>query len=201
MFTKEAKTGGIPNYLGYAIEQSHLSAFRDDILGIGFERRAGRRRVSNENEQVFQLFLHWVKTTFDPQLIYYPFSGWHTSPRDILGTNRVIHLSNDQCHSHLRDIKNGQRVMAEALKHPFREAVFDAVVLKDIPPAVDAIALFGSLRVLIKPGGLFIVNSIGIGPIIKICENELERVKVPKKFQRSKTRDNDLFLNRNKWHC
>ena len=201
MFTKEAKTRRISNYLGYSREQTHSSDFRDDILGIGFERRAGRRRVSNENERVFQLFLHWVRTTFDPQLIYYPFSGWHTSPRDILGTNRVIHLSNDQCHSHLRDIKNGQRVMAEALKHPFREAVFDAVILKNIPQEVNAISFFDSLRVLIKPGGLFIVNATGIEPIVRVCEDKLERVKVPKKFRRSKTRDNDLFLNRNKWHC
>lgn len=55
----------------------------------------------NETERSLKVFLKYLKETYGPQLVYYPMSGWHITPRQVFGTEKVVYLSLDECHPHL----------------------------------------------------------------------------------------------------
>lgn len=189
-----ATIDGVSPLIGYTVHQTdHNNSL---WLAAGDERLAERRRLGNENEENLELFLKWVKETFNPQLIYYPFSGWHIGPRQIFGEDNVVHLSDDKCHPHLKDIEQGQRVIASAQTPPFGVNTFDAVFVKgDGLRADEGLNFFEDLRNLVKPKGLFIINATGVEDIVKISLERLERLWVPPELKRGYSRVNYLFEN------
>ena len=70
---KELRGDGVPIRRGYTIHQTHLDELKASIIGVSFTHLLDRRKVSNENERYLESFLDWVKETYDPKLIYYPF--------------------------------------------------------------------------------------------------------------------------------
>lgn len=160
-------------------------------------------RSANLNERKLTEFLTWVNSTYSPELVFYPLSGWHTNPRDTFGEEKVVHLSNDNKHPYLYHMEHGMRVKGDIHKTPFRGGMFDAVFLRPGPlrfedKYVNLEQLLEESRRVVKPDGLFIVEVQSNPNMTALCRQNLDRVQIPDDISQASSGLFELYLNRDK---
>lgn len=89
--------------------------------------------------------------------LYYPGSGFHAVPKEVLGIERVVHLSLEEV-EYFKKLGSGVKVKGDYRKAPFKSGYFDATLVWGIPPETALEAIDEFLRVT-KEDGLLIVGS------------------------------------------
>lgn len=182
----------IPSKIGYAIQQTDLDDENAILGGIDPYWRLKVREVRNSSEMRLREFLSWVRDTYNPERIYYPFTGWHISPREIFGERKVVHLSSDFCDPHLADIEKGDRIRGDAESQPFQDNSFDAAFFHGVSLGRKEIStFFFDTRRIVKDGGIIIIDDTPPGSILKHCKRNLVKLEVPSEFPK----DYHLFSN------
>lgn len=120
---------------------------------------------------------------YDIHKLYYPGSGFHAVPKEILGIERVVHLSLEEV-DYFKKLGNGTKVKGDYRKSPFKSRYFDATLIWGIPPETALEAVDEFLRVT-KEDGILIVGSSRICymsssfDFIQYCLNTLiERITI-----------------------
>jgi SAM-dependent methyltransferase len=202
--------GAAPAAVEHFIDNLPFSGLADNPFAL--ERVINR---GNAAERRLSHFLRWVNKIYAPKKVLYPFSGWHTTPRDILGDDRVIHLSNETDNDgnprqFLRDLEYGLRVEGDARNQPFSDQVFDAVFLRigesivdleleDLEGGEGLNKVFSECRRVVKPRGLFIVESSGQQSLVDLCKQTLEHEKLPGAVNELLRKSYWVFRNENKY--
>lgn len=185
---------------GYAPQQTALDIENLTVAGMADSEWELRETFQGFNLRQDNLrhFLGWIKNTYDPRRVYYPFCGWHITPREVFG-DRVVHLSLDDCHPHLKDLVSGLRVQADILHQPFSGKIFDAVILNSGHlKNMDFDAVFTCLREVVKDDGFLIVADTE-GPLNNYCRKYLQKANVPENIGRAITGCCfGLYLNQDK---
>ncbi len=104
-----------------------------------------------EYEQNRKNFLQWIKNTYSPIKVYYPGSGIDKIPKEVLGEDKVIHLSleeNKEVGGYFSRLGPGNKIEGDFLNSPFKDKSFDAIVIHDTPEVVTRQALDEFHRVL-----------------------------------------------------
>lgn len=142
--------------IGYTSQQDELDSL-NARFSTGVSPYLDRLRT-NAHDLYLIDFLLYISQTYQPQKIFYPFSGWHTVPRSIFD-DKVIHASLDYCHPHLKDLEWGNRVQMDVRRNAFADKSFDAVFIRGTQLADQELHDYlMSLRKTVKDGGLFIVD-------------------------------------------
>lgn len=201
---------GVPRRLGYADAQWTLDKNNFIYDGITTELDGlpefdplpklinGIIASNTREEKIVIPFLEWIKATYNPKLVYYPFSGWHISPREIFGQDRVVHLLNDDNNPYLRDIGSGIRIKGDVLKQPFRDNIFDTIFLnRHDARGKDVGKVFAEFRRVLKEDGLFVVDK-NQRNIVNYCRKNLEGVEIPEDIKASIDSSFELFRNRDR---
>lgn len=206
----------IPPSLGYAPAQHAINVRNANFFQITSDRgysdswqkeespefirfREGIVIALNIREKEVVLpFIDWIKAAYNPQLVYYPFCGWHMSPQVIFGQDRVVHLSNEDNKPFLRDIGSGIRVKGDVSKQPFRDNVFDTIFLNrhDVR-GKDVGKVFAEFRRVLKEDGLFVVDK-NQRNIVNYCRKNLTSVEIPEDVKASIDSSFELFRNRDR---
>lgn len=182
---------------GYIPEQANLTYMNMALKGV--KKPEARFAYLNRLEERTGEFLSWVKRTYNPQLVLYPFCGWHITPREVFGKDRVAHLSTDDCHDHLIDLGSGERVKGDVFSSPFQDHTFDAVLLRFGKLRKDQIEqAFSELRRTVKVNGLFIVEGTRRNNLTEYCKKRLKKAEVPKDIEDFMRGQFGLFLNADK---
>ncbi|MBU1031756.1 class I SAM-dependent methyltransferase [Patescibacteria group bacterium] len=202
----EAVANSIPIRIGYADAQHivditnahYLICIADDKYAEEMSLARLRSRISTSNfreKQIVAPFLKWVSEIYNPQLVYYPFSGWHITPRMVFGEDKVVHLSNDDHNPFTTTMGLGLIIKGDAYSDPFEENSFDAILFNQFDPTKKK--FFPSFRRVVKEGGLFIIDQRQKN-IINWCRANLQPVDIPKKIK-NVTRDSfALFSNQDR---
>ena len=102
-----------------------------------------------------------IQENYDIGLLYYPGSGFDSVPKDILGIDRVVHVSLEEqnmlAENYFSKLGGGMKVRADYRAQIFKETSFDATLLYGIPMH-SAIAALPEFRRVTKPDGLIIVE-------------------------------------------
>lgn len=199
----------IPGRLGYAEVQTVVDIENAIYLGATSDylddKFSALTRFKNSiiasnirEEKIATPFLIWVREKYNPQFVYYPFSGWHITPREIFGQDRVVHLSNDDNNPFLRDIGSGIRVRGDVSRQPFRDEVFDVIFLNrhDVR-GKDRKRIFAEFRRVLKEDGLFVVDSDQRN-IVNYCRKNLQPVDIPEEIVNVAKSSFALFQNRDR---
>lgn len=95
--------------------------------------------------------------------LYYPGSGWHTTPKEALGEGKIVHLSLEENASFVDGgyfalLGEGIKVKGDYRFSPFKDGSFDATLIHATPMSstMDALSEF---RRVTKEDGLIIVVS------------------------------------------
>lgn len=127
--------------------------------------------------------LQILDRTYNIHRLYYPGSGFHAIPKEILGIERVIHLSLEEV-DYFRKLSNGIKVKGDYRKSPFKSEYFNATLVWCIPPETAFEAIPEFLRVT-KKDGLLIVGSSRICHMPKefdmipcYLDMQLERIRM-----------------------
>lgn len=134
-------------------------------------------------------FLQWVENTYHPQKIYYPGSGKDRLPKEVLGENRVVHLSleeNKEIGGYFLRLGSGQKVEGDFLRSPFKDESFDAVFVHDTPIGVTTQGTAEFYRVL-KEGGVLVLDNGNwddreLQRFLHIVQELLRQQQLPKEF-------------------
>lgn len=182
---------------GYLPVQSDLAYLNMGLAGV--EDSETKFAHLNRLEERTENFLSWIKTKYNPKLVLYPFCGWHTTPRETLGKDTVIHLSLDDCHDHLIDLGTGEKVKGDIFSLPFQDNTFDAVFLRFGKLKKDQVDhAFSELRKTVKENGLFIVEGTKSNNLMKYCKNRLKKEEVSANVENFMKGQFGLFLNADK---
>lgn len=202
--------GGAPAAIEHFKDNLPFSGLADNPYALEIVINRG-----NAIERRLAHFLRWIDRTYSPKTMLYPFSGWHTTPRDTLGDNRVVHLSNEignmgDPRQFLRDLEYGLRVKGDARNQPFPDQSFDSVFLRigggiidleldDLDGGQGLSKVMAECRRVVKPRGLFIVESAGQKPLVDLCKKTLEPEKLPDQVRRLLRNSYWIFRNEDKY--
>lgn len=202
--------GAAPAAVQHFIDNLPSSGLADNPYAL--ERVINR---GNAIERRLAHFLRWIDRTYSPKRVLYPFSGWHTTPRDTLGENRVVHLSNetddmDMPRPFLRDLEYGLRVEGDARNQPFSDRTFDAVFLRtgnsllqleldELEGGEGLSKVMAEFRRVVKPRGLFIVENAGQRSLVDLCKKTLEPEKLPDQVRKLLRNSYLVFTNEDKY--
>ena len=178
---------GLPRIYGYADAQQRLKAENLIVNGqLDDPFLLNSMEIKNKKEQSVEAFLLWCKQQYNLQSLYYPMCGWHLTPREVFGSENVVHLSNDDYHPYLENLGYGMRVRAQVQNQPIKNDVFDAIFLRgwDIPKS-DVETSFGDFRRVVKEDGFFIIEFGNNRNIAKHVERHLEPAIVPEEIKRN----------------
>lgn len=105
--------------------------------------------------------LKYLDEKYEIGKLYYPGSGWHITPKEALGKDRVTHLSLEENADFVEGgyfgmLGEGVKVKGDYRFSPFKDKSFDATLIHDIPreSAIDSLSEF---RRVTKEDGLIIV--------------------------------------------
>lgn len=182
---------------GYASAQDDLDYINTLLGGMDPYFSARIRQEQNIQEEELNKFLTWIKYNFKPRFVYYPFSGWHITPKEVFGEGHVLHLSNERCHNHLKDIGDGLKIKADAQNPPFKNNVYDATFLRGVPFSTkqQKEEFFTDLRKIIKDDGIVIIDNTDKNPILKLCQKTLVPVEIPDHLKPVTAKKYFLFKN------
>lgn len=135
-------------------------------------------RDSNRERKLEEL-LKYLDKEYDIKTFYYPGSGWHKTPKKVLGKDKVVHISLETDlerwgkPGYFAKLGEGIKVKGDYRYSPFKDKSFDAVFIYGTPLASTIEALQEYRRVTAKDGLVIVVRDNK-----KVCPKERDNFEI-----------------------
>ena|SRR3989344_950571 len=125
-------------------------------------REAWNRWQEKRNRNRFA-FLDWVKTTYNPQKVYYAGSGYDEVPKEVFGDKRVVHLSLEENKyglpgGYFSRLKATNKVQGNIIDAPFKPKSFDAIYLHNVD-IHSLVAALDEFNQVLKDDGIHVFDN------------------------------------------